>query len=767
MLALQAGAAMAQAAPDGVTNQSDVEEIVVTANRREQRLSDVGMSITALSAETLEQRNMTSVTDLGSFVPGLTVAETGTSIPIYSLRGIGTNEQTIGNASSVAIYVDEVPLTIPATTVGAALDIQRIEVLKGPQGTLYGQNSTGGAINYIANKPTNAFEAGVTGSYGRFNTASVEGYVSGPISPNLGFRVAARTIQGGDWQKNFARNDSIGETHKFAGRALLQWKPSSNFNLLLNFNGWVDKSDTIVPQTIAVIPQNPARVLARTLRTPLAPNNARAANWDAGRDFSRDDYFYQASARAEWTIADNVTLTSITAYGRYHLNASLELDGAGFDTVDQQNVTLVNTIQRSEAKTFSQEARLAAEFGGIQWLIGANYNHDNIPESKAQDLRDGSAAQNILGFKVLGALPQIEQRIRSWAVFGNVTIPLTDQIDLSAGVRFNEETRKFQGCTLDLNGGTLSAYNAFNNFLRTASGLPALTPDQLAGVGECASSNAQFIPALGFNELKEDNIPWNVNLNWKPANNMLFYARVSQGYKSGNFPALAGLNNSAYLPAVQESLRAYEIGTRISPSRMIRFEAAAFWYDYTNKQQGGRINVGPPLGTVTTTINIPKARIKGLEGSIMLRPLEGFTLSASGTYLDSEVRRYVGFNLNGVQLDQRGYALNYTPKYSANVDANYEFPVSDNLKAFLGANLAYRSKTISGIAASALYQIDAYTLLDAQAGVSSADGRWKVWAFGKNLTNKYYWTNVLRVSDVVFRYAGMPVTYGVSASFKY
>ena len=183
------GVALAQ--QNGVTDAGEYSEIVVTAQRREQKLSEVPLSITAISGEALQERNLNDVNDLGKLVPGLSVSDSGYATPIYTLRGVGVNEQSLGSSPSVAVYVDEVPLPYPVLTQGATLDLQRLEVLKGPQGTLYGQNATGGAVNYIANKPTDEMSAGVTASFGRFSRGSVEGFLSGPLGDVVKARVAA------------------------------------------------------------------------------------------------------------------------------------------------------------------------------------------------------------------------------------------------------------------------------------------------------------------------------------------------------------------------------------------------------------------------------------------------------------------------------------------------------------------------------------------------------------------------------------------------
>ena len=179
-----------------------VEEVIVTAQKREQSANDVNVAISAFSGEDLAEIGVVDTRDLGNLTPGFSYSDSGRNAPIYSLRGIGFNEQSQTASSTVGVYMDEVALPFPVLTKGANLDLQRVEILKGPQGTLYGRNTTGGAINYIANTPTETFAAGIKGSYGRFDTTDLEGYVSGPISETAGIRFAFRNIHAGEgWQK--------------------------------------------------------------------------------------------------------------------------------------------------------------------------------------------------------------------------------------------------------------------------------------------------------------------------------------------------------------------------------------------------------------------------------------------------------------------------------------------------------------------------------------------------------------------------------------
>ncbi|HLY81075.1 MAG TPA: TonB-dependent receptor plug domain-containing protein, partial [Caulobacteraceae bacterium] len=232
------------------SSATSVGELVVTAQKREENINNVGMSIQAATGDKLLKLGITSTEDLTKLVPGFEVTPNYYGTVVYTIRGVGFQDTSLAGSPTVTVYQDQMPLPFSILTAGSTLDLQRVEVLKGPQGTLFGENATAGAINYIANKPTDTFEAGGDVTVGNFQTANVEGFVSGPIANGLDMRLALQSNNSGAWQKGYAQQtgQETGGQDFLNGRLSLQWKPTDKFNALLTVNGWEDKGYNQVGQ---------------------------------------------------------------------------------------------------------------------------------------------------------------------------------------------------------------------------------------------------------------------------------------------------------------------------------------------------------------------------------------------------------------------------------------------------------------------------------------------------------------------------------------
>lgn len=745
--------------PDTSFSEAD---IVVTAQKRAQNLNDVPMSITAITGDTLQNRGVNTVQDLVKLTPGLSYAESGNGVPVYSLRGVGFFDTSLGARPTVSIYVDEAPLPFTIMTSGASFDLDRVEVLKGPQGTLFGQNATGGAINYIAAKPKSTPGAGITASFARFATADWQGYITGPLAPGLNARLAIRTVQGGGWQKSYTRSATLGDQNFTQGRFLLDWEGADRLKISLNLNGFIDKGDTQAGQLVRVVPQVASRIgaIPDLLAYPAAPRNNRAADWDRGAALHKDNRFYQATFRADYDLTDQITLTSLSAYSHMRIRQLVDIDGTA----------LTNAIDDISGKlsSLSTEARATGRFGGLTLIVGGNYSHDKSDENDVFFVPYSTLAQITLPVAPYNSpAPSGSQNFHTRAVFGNIDYDFGDLLTVHGGIRYTQADLDYSTCSRAGNADTGAGIVTIFNRIRSAAGLPALGPiPPLA----CAALNADLSLDPLTGSLDQNNISWRAGVDLKPAERVLIYFNVSRGYKAGSIPVTAGVSYEQARPVSQETVLAYEAGFKISLfDRLADVTGAVFNYRYGDKQLKGRVQTTPNiLGPLEALVNVPRSRVIGAEGQIAIYPTRGLSLSAAATYLDTKVTGpFLNYTVLATLRDFNGNPFPYSPKWQFNLDANYKFPVSDALNASVGINYSHRSKTSAGFGNEPLLEIDAYGLLDLQAGLESSDGKWRASVFGRNVTDTYYWTNVAKFFDDVRRLTGQPATYGVQLGLKF
>ncbi len=417
--AFAATAAAATTETDASSNT--VQELVVTAQKREENINTVGLSIQAASGDRLQKLGVTDTASLVKLVPGFLATPNYYGTTVFTIRGVGFQDTSLGGSPTVSVYLDEAPLPYSALTRGTTLDLQRVEVLKGPQGTLFGENATGGAVNYIANKPTEHFEAGVNATYGRFNAVDIGGYVNVPLGNTLSARLAVKTEQGGAWQRSYLNTTSalfdprytpqpagqtLGNKNFWNGRFSLLWKPTDKFKALLTINGWSDRSETTAGQLYGLATLSPTAIVAPAIKHyQIAPQNDQAANWNSCinnspfdplggggvnegfnpdgtpalvysgaqptscNNFHKNNYFFDATLRMDYEIGAGVTITSLTSIKHY--TRFEPIDGDGINIQDYQS------LQHGKISSQYQEFRLSGRFGDKgSWIVGANYEHD-------------------------------------------------------------------------------------------------------------------------------------------------------------------------------------------------------------------------------------------------------------------------------------------------------------------------------------------------------------------------------------------------------
>lgn len=735
-------------------NGAEPSDIIVTADRSRRSLKNVAMSITALDSKSLTDLKRPDPSSLTRLVPSLVVAESQKGAPVYTIRGVGFYEESLSSTPAVAIYVDQIGIPLPAMTKGASLDVERIEVLKGPQGTQYGQNATGGAINYIAAKPTTEFSAGLAASAGNYGALSGEGFVSGPISPTLGIRLAASSDQGGGYQRSYTRGDKNGDLNLLKARLLLEWQPSSDFTLSINANGWRDRSDTLAAALYRVTPQSPSRVTNLLLSQTLAPETPGTADWGTGRQLQNREDFYSLSAKASYLTPSGVEISAISSYQHYKSDWFRDTGGS--------RIGLFQIQQDGKIRNIFEELRASYDNKGLNITIGANYSNSKIHEYNETFLGDTtSATAYTAGFGTpafKSMRPISRNRLESYAFYMTGRVSLTETLTFDGGMRYTKSSNDFEGCMADVDGGFAAGLTA--SLRRNNPSQPTIP------AGSCVTIDvATGQPGLIYKSLSEDNVSWRGALNWRPNTALQMYGSISRGYKTGGFPNINATNSAQYTAVTQESNTAYELGVRGGFS-VFDIDLSTFYYDYKNKQIRGRILAGI-FGASESLINVPKARSLGAEFNITARAYDGLQIRAGLQYLDTKVTSsFVNYDPFGAVVNFDGERFPFSPKFTLTTGIRYEFDTAHEMKAFVSLDDRYQTKTTSAFGNNDLVYIKGYNILNAEAGLTAPDGRWKASVFGQNILNQYYWTDTFRQIDNLSRHVGAPATYGVRISFK-
>jgi len=725
---------------------AQLEEIVVTAQKRSQSINEVPMSISAFSNEQLNDRGIDQIQDFAQSVPAFNYSESRVGTPIYTLRGVGFNDVALGGRPTVSVYHDEVPVPFAIETTGSFLDLQRVEILKGPQGTLFGQNSTGGAINVIAAKPTNELEGGIEVGYGNYDELITGGYVSGPINDEIRFRVAARQHTRDGWQENYLTGEEMASKDLGSARLLLDWLATDRLTLAFNLNGFKDKGESQAPQITEIIPGFPsvAPLVPGLLDTPVSPEDNDAANWTPA-NYDRDNKFYQANLRADYQLNDNFMLTSLSSYSKYKADQPQDVDG-------QQIIGLQQT-QTGDIESYFQELRIAGDiFEGAFLTAGVNYSYDETREYNDDNLVDSTLSVVSGGLSTFAM--RNDQDIDTYAAFTHLEYAITDALSGHAGVRYTDSKNDFTGCTAENGHGTAPA--RFGSILATV-----LAP------GGCFTADATGTPTLVKNNLDEDNTSWSVGLDWHFGDDSMLYGNISRGFKSGGFPTIAATAVVQYEPTKQEELTSYEIGFKSAINDELQVNGAVYYYDYSDKQVLGFFE-DEIFGPILRLVNIPDSEVTGGEIELQWASTFGLDVSLAASYLESEVTSdFINPNAFGVATNFKGESFPNAPDTQVNMDAVYRWSVTGNTDGFVGANAYYQSSTNSEFGESPELDVDAYTLVDLRAGLEASDGAWKVSAWVRNVNDEYYWTNSSKTNDTIIRFTGMPRTYGISLNYAF
>ncbi len=809
----QAAALNAQENPQSRRGLS-IEEVLVTAQKREEGANDIPLAIATYTGEDLVALGVSDTTDLGKLLPGFSYADGGFNTPIYTLRGVGFNENSQTASATVGVYIDEFNLPFPIMTKGSNLDLARVEVLKGPQGTLYGRNTTGGAINYIANKPSDSLIYGGSVGYSSYETSEANGFISGPLSESVSARLALRAINSSEgWQRSRTRHpssdayngktgrnlggeyqqfgyDTLGKVDKQSGRFSLSWLAADNIDISYHLDGWRDRSEPQALQVIAIESQN-ATLGAAGLHPEVADypvndkdtQDNRAADWpNAGMEFRLNDSFYSTGVRVGWTLSEDLEAVFLASLGRFESDGSF---------IPQSGVDTVNTERNVFATTdyYNLEWRLAGNaHPDVFWQLGVNYSEDDVAEFQRLhhetvsiifpvDAPNGDGVAGLDNRSGFGG----NQLAEVAAVFFHTEWALADDWTLSGGARYTDESRKFNGCGQDVNVGDepgadqdspgaqdegVGLAGAFSGISLLQSPLAGYLPGTAEQGGCFTLDNETRQPGRYFGELSEDNVSGRLALDWRFSEDMLAFVALSRGFKSGSFPVINISDSVQFEPVTQEQLDALEIGGKLTLlDKTMQLNASVFDYRYKDKQLVTNFR-DPVFGALPILRNAPKSTVRGAELDVKYTPIEGLYLSLAAAYLDTEVEEFVSGDSNGDEFDFAGKPFNYSPRWEYTLLLDYVLPVFERYELSLGIDYSYSGETNASLEQDERFFIDDYGLINARLGFGPAAGPWQLMLWGRNLGDEYYYNNVTNQLDTIGRYTGMPVTYGITLSWQ-
>jgi iron complex outermembrane recepter protein len=725
-VAAQEAVGESPAAADG---HAGVGEIVVTAQRRSQNIQDVPISITAISGESLTQVGIRDPRDLSILVPGLT-SQAGTSATTTSLflRGVGIGDFNSNTTGAVGVYVDDVFLGANAGKLFNVFDSEGIEVLKGPQGTLYGRNTTAGAIRFSSRKPTDEFSANGAVSYGRFNEVQLEGGVGGPIIRDvLKARVAGTYLRRDGWLLNRVTGNKLNDLDMWAGRAIVDFTPNS---------------DVLVR---AIVHGGQNRGGARQFQHRGAgvdfggnPNFADGVPLDAlgyadtDGDLNAGDYDVEGQERVNVFGASltanidmgGVTLTSISAYEKVRRSTVEDTDAS------PNNVLTATYVDRPEQ--YSQELRLQSRDGGvISWIVGGYYFHDKLVTRSAFDilrvLRDPG---DLLGtFDPVNSIGNFAypytQKTESWAAFAQADVKLTDRLTLTGGLRYSTDSIDFD----------------FHSFFDDVIIVPVL----------------DFTGSKTFRDLS-----WRAALSFQATDNLLFYASSSKGYNSGGFAGGSSSDPAQLQPFRSEKLYAYEAGFKSDLlGRALRFNAAAFYYDYRDLQ----VFVFDTSGVlpVQRKLNAGNAELYGVEVELQAQPSRNFNAFINASFLHA---RYKNFTALAAE-DYSGNSLVNAPEIAISAGFSLTQPLPGDSALRLRVDGSLQSETFLTPDNVRANRVESFGTANIRLSWLSSDEKLEFALWGKNVTGTRFVTYVSPVVTMDQINYNDPATYGVQAVLKF
>jgi iron complex outermembrane receptor protein len=744
--ALWTGSAVAQTAADtnGLGNQDD---IVVTARKREETLSDVPISAAAISGDQLEKTSVPDLFETQYLIPGLLIEKGNGNENTITIRGAGSGVLGVGVEPSTALHIDGVYVSRLTSLNAAYLDVERIEVLRGPQGTLYGRNSIGGSINIISKRPTATPEFRFQGEAGTYGHVMAQAIASGPIAGDglLG-RIAVQQLSESGYMKNIATGRDYGKVDHFSVRGSILGTIDDGKELLLRVDYDRQRDDGQAQKGIGIGQDRADRFDLRPLGA-IEPGGY----YEFGNDLANfaDSDVFGLNAQFDWTM-DKIGFRSITGFRDDRSRALTDLDAS--------NVELGNNAVTNHGTQFTQELQLFSRSDSrLEWLVGAFFFKDKSRYSFTQALNTAHNPLIGAGFLGLGGLDGFvvppasspatwtsvaaeRQRVdtTSFAVFANATYRFADWLSLNGGIRYSTEKKRFTGQAanvyIDPRLGPVLVNTAIVPF--------GVTPTTI----DAARDNAQFKDSY-------DNVLPSVTLSSKPIEELMLYATYSQGFHSGGVNIRLSQSSLAAASFNPEKAKNYEVGAKLDLlGGRVRANLALYQLDYTDRQVSS-VFADPTTGIIRNiTLNGVETRSRGLEFEMSARVTDQLTLTGSAGLIKTRLMKDTrpinpanpALGNEIVDVSGEGRELPGIPKKSFSLIANHVVPVSGTLALDTTLSWAWRARTpvyatIGGIQAlDPNLAIPAYHLVNGQIQLRGIDNDWGIGVYAKNLLDTQY-----------------------------
>ncbi len=719
-LAAAASSSPATGASPG-TYEGGIADIVVTAQRRASSAQDTPIALTAVTGEALRDQNVTDIISLSSSIPNVQFSQSQINARL-SIRGVGFNTNFPGAEARVAYYVDDVYVSRPGGVLGTFFDVDRVEVLRGPQGTLYGRNATAGAINVITKKPTDILTGFAQVTFGNYQYLQLEGGIGGPLAEGISYRISgATTYQFKGYGKNELDGKDVNDQNTEAVRGQLQLEPADTITLNLESSYTRQNDRQGFPYFFSENPESPKINPAVSLLGGQYAKNRRDVNYDQSPNLQRT--LFNVSGTLNWDIGDRTTLTTIGAY-RY-VSSENNVDQ------DMTQVRAGEAVFLDKSRQYSFEARVNHDFDWGNLVVGGYYFKENIYGNvRVEPIDLGLLTGNsflIQGFEVAGDI-----NTRAIAGFAQVHVDLSDTLSVDVGARYGDEKKE-----------KFDEYYQFSTAPFNRDAAPIIS---------------NFIP---YDKVASKDFTPKVTLNYQPNSDTLLYATFSQAVKLGGFN-LGGLQP----PFDTEKLTDYEVGAKLDLlDGRLRANFAAFYYKYDN------IQVYRVKETSTAIENAASSDLYGIEAEIVYMPTADLKLDLNVGWLHSEYKDYITKDeFTGEDLDLSGNKLQQAPDYTVNAGVEYMFPMADGdlvLRGegqFMGRTYFY-PKQLDFLSQKPYETFNAFVTYRANNGLA-------VSAYVKNIADKFYITAMSNVSTSLYGGAltatyGAPRTYGLKVGYSF